>query len=94
MLMPVWCGRPARIFARIQWRDHTQIDGPHVTAARRKRSPSSQRILKAFQIKRTRKIVSTATRHNQDGKLQLDQLRQITVPGPVSAKDENRIRLA
>ena len=39
------------------------------------------------------KIVSTATRHNQHGNPQLDQLRQIAMHSPVSTEDENRVGL-
>ena len=38
-------------------------------------------------------IVSTATRHNQHGNPQLNQLRQIAMHSPVSTEDENRVGL-
>jgi hypothetical protein len=92
-MMTVWCGRLARTVFRKQRPNHPEINSPNILSAGAKRAPSRQRISKASQIKRASEIVSTATRHNQDGKLQLDQSRQVTMHCPVSTEDENRVGL-
>src|SRR5580658_436476 len=77
-----------------QRRDYTEIDCAHIASARAKVAPRRQCDPKAAQVKRASEIVSTATRHGQNRKLQLDQLRQVTVDGAVPAKDENRVGFA
>jgi hypothetical protein len=39
-------------------------------------------------------IVATTTRYDQDGKLQFDQLSQMTMYGAVAPEDENCVGLA
>jgi len=76
-----------------QRRNDPEIDRSRITCVGAKVAPSRRRFPKALHFQCASEIVSTTTRHDQDGKVQFDQLWQMTMHGAVAAEDEDRVGL-
>ena len=89
----LWQLRLARAPICFDCRDYAKIDCPQIFLTGGKLTPCRQRVTNTFQAQRPREVVSAAARHDQDGKLQFDQLRKMTMHSTVSTEDENRVGL-